>query len=321
MPVLNKRKDHSPNRGQTAAVRLVEVTAAHEGQRLDNFLMRLCKGVPKSHVYKSVRMGSVRVNRGRTNVSYRLEIGDVVRIPPFRIAQTTQAPVPARVYPIVYEDDALIVIDKPAGVAVHGGSGVSFGVIESLRAAHPEWKYLELVHRLDRDTSGLLILAKQRRALVRMHAMMREGDIEKHYAALVCGRVLNDRQHLRAPLLRWLTVSGERRVRVDQEGMHAHTIMTCVQRYALYSWVDAQLMTGRTHQIRVHMAHEGHPIVGDDKYGDEGVNQQFAQLGFKRMFLHASHLTFLHPLTQEKLELHAPLPPACEQALKIAEGL
>ena len=297
-------------------VRLLEVTEAHEGQRLDNFLIRLCKGVPKSHLYKAVRGGQVRVNRGRCGVDYRLQLGDVVRVPPLRVAQQRKHQAPAQSFDIVYQDDAILVINKPAGVAVHGGSGVSHGVIESLRAANPDWRFLELVHRLDRDTSGLLMLATRRTALVRMHAMMREGKVNKHYLALVQGRVANDRQHVRAPLTKWLTTTGERRVKVDDQGQSAHTIVQCVRRLPSHTLVDAELRTGRTHQIRVHLTSLGHPIVGDTKYGDDDLQNLWRSQGVKRMYLHAWQLRFQHPLTDEPLSLTSDMPAAFEQMME-----
>lgn len=301
-------------------VRMMEISAEWVGQRLDNFLVRECKGVPKSHIYKAIRSGQVRVNKGRVKNEYRLELGDVVRIPPMRMSDpTAEPPVPPAQFPIVFEDDYLLVINKPEGVAVHGGSGVSFGVIEQLRAARPEQKLLELGHRLDRDTSGLLIIAKRRRSLVAIHDMFRDGQVEKFYQALVEGDWVNSRQHIKAPLLRWLTVSGERRVRVDAQGKPSHTIVSLLQRYGAYSLVEAELKTGRTHQIRVHLAHAGFPIVGDDKYGSDTVRMQFAQWGFKRMFLHAARLRMRHPITEEWLELEAPLPPACIHILGTLE--
>lgn len=301
-------------------VRMMEISAEWVGQRLDNFLVRECKGVPKSHIYKAIRSGQVRVNKGRVKNEYRLELGDVVRIPPMRMPDPkAEPPVPPAQFPIVFEDDYLLVINKPEGVAVHGGSGVSFGVIEQLRAARPEQKLLELGHRLDRDTSGLLIIAKRRRSLVAIHDMFRDGQVEKFYQALVEGDWVNSRQHIKAPLLRWLTVSGERRVRVDAQGKPSHTIVSLLQRYGAYSLVEAELKTGRTHQIRVHLAHAGFPIVGDDKYGSDTVRMQFAQWGFKRMFLHAARLRMRHPITEEWLELEAPLPPACIHILGTLE--
>ena len=298
------------------AVRLVEVSAEYDGQRLDNFLLRECKGVPKSHLYKAIRGGEVRINKGRCQADTRLAAGDVVRIPPLRLPDPgAPKPVPRSEFPIVFEDDALLVIDKPAGIAVHGGSGVSFGVIEQLRAARPGQPFLELVHRLDRETSGLLMLAKNRRALLALHEMLREGKGQKHYYALVEGDWVNDRQHVRLPLLKWTTRSGERRVRVDEAGQSAHTIVTLQQRYGAYSLVDAELRTGRTHQIRVHLSASGFPIVGDDKYGRDETREAFARQGFARMFLHAHRLDIDHPLGAGKLSLQAPLPPACQALL------
>ncbi|WP_442592771.1 RluA family pseudouridine synthase [Parapusillimonas sp. JC17] len=302
------------------SVRLVQVGTEQAGQRIDNFLLRLCKGVPKSHIYKAIRSGEVRVNKGRTSADYRVEEGDTVRIPPIRLPRADEPrPVPPASFPVIYEDDAMLVINKPAGVAVHGGSGVSFGVIEQLRAARPQAPFLELAHRLDRETSGLLIIAKKRKALVALHDMMREGGGRKHYQALVVGDWVNDRQHIRLPLLKWLTAAGERRVRVDAQGKAAHTIITMQKRYGRYSLVGAELRTGRTHQIRVHLASSGHPIVGDDKYGSDEVRAHFARLGLERMFLHAGRLELPHPLSGEPLRLEAPLPPACLKILDYLE--
>lgn len=319
MPLLSMRKPLAVKK-TIPQVRILEISPEWAGQRLDNFLVRECKGVPKSHIYKAIRSGQVRVNKGRVKNEYRLQEGDVVRIPPMRMPDPEATPrVPPAQFPVVFEDDYLLVINKPEGVAVHGGSGVSFGVIEQLRAARPEQKLLELGHRLDRDTSGLLIIAKRRRSLVAIHDMFREGQVEKFYQALVEGDWVNDRQHLKAPLLRWMTASGERRVRVDAEGRPSHTIVSLLQRYGHYSLVEAELKTGRTHQIRVHLAHEGFPIVGDDKYGSDAVRAQFAQWGFKRMFLHAVRLRMRHPITEQWLELEAPLPQACTEILTTLE--
>lgn len=298
-------------------MRWVEVGDEHAGQRLDNFLLRECKGVPKSHLYKAIRGGEVRVNRGRVGVDYRLASGDVIRIPPWREAQTQRAVVPPGKFVIVFEDDAFIVLDKPAGLAVHGGSGVSFGVIEQLRATRPQAKFLELVHRLDRDTSGLLMVAKKRSALIALHEALREGRTTKKYLALVEGQWLNQRQHIRLPLQKWTTRSGERRVRVDEAGQSAHTIVTLQQRWQDFSLLEAELRTGRTHQIRVHLAASGHAIVGDEKYGSDEVRAWVSrELKFSRMFLHAHTLALEHPLTAEPLAFEAPLPPACTALLQ-----
>ena len=314
MPLFPPRKTDTA--AQTGpAVQMYQITTEQEGQRLDNFLLRLCKGVPKSHLYKAIRSGQVRVNKGRIGADYRLSAGDQVRVPPLRLPDPGKSvPVPAANFPVVYEDAALLVIDKPAGVAVHGGSGVSFGVIEQLRAARPG-ETLELAHRLDRETSGLLIVARKRSALVALHQMMREGAMRKRYLALVVGNWPNDRQHLRQPLYKFLTASGERRVRVDPQGKPAHTIVTIERRFGDYSLVQAELRTGRTHQIRVHLAAGGHPIVGDEKYGIDAVRTAFAAQGLRRMFLHAGSLEFVHPLSGQTLALHAELPADCARIL------
>lgn len=315
------RKESAFSPSSVPAVRLVEVGPEHDGQRLDNFLLRLCKGVPKSHIYKAIRGGEVRVNKGRTQADYRVVTGDIVRVPPLRLpAPDAVRPVPGAEFPVVYEDDALLVIDKPAGVAVHGGSGVSFGVIEQLRAARPQARFLELVHRLDRETSGLLMVAKKRGALLALHAMLREGKGDKHYLALVEGDWVNDRQHIRLALTKWTTQSGERRVRPDPDGQPAHTIVTLQRRLGEFSLVDAELRTGRTHQIRVHLAASGFPIVGDDKYGSDETRARFARLGFNRMFLHAHQLTLPHPTTGQTLRLTAELPAACRTLLHKLES-
>ncbi|HEY9281238.1 MAG TPA: RluA family pseudouridine synthase [Eoetvoesiella sp.] len=319
MPLFSMRKPENYKQ-PLPAVRFFEIDTEQVGQRIDNFLVRLCKGVPKSHLYKAIRSGEVRVNKGRISADYRLELGDSVRVPPLRLPDPGIPKfVPPAVFPVVYEDDAMVVIDKPAGVAVHGGSGVSFGVIEQLRAAHPDAPFLELAHRLDRETSGLLLIAKKRSALVALHQMMREGKGRKHYQALVVGDWVNDKQHLRQPLLKWLTESGERRVKVDPAGKVAHTIITLQKRYGPYTLVEAELRTGRTHQIRVHLTSSGFPIVGDDKYGSDEVRAKFARLGFNRMFLHACRLEIPHPLSGDILNLKADLPPACMQILNYLE--
>lgn len=287
----------------------LEVGEEADGQRIDNFLLKVCKGVPKSHVYRILRSGEVRVNKGRIGPEYRLKIGDAVRVPPIRVAEKpVQAAIPARDFTIVFEDEALVVVDKPSGVAVHGGSGVSFGVIEQIRRQRPEARFLELAHRLDRETSGLLILAKKRSALTRLHDMFREGTINKRYLALVKGSWKNALQHVRMPLLKYLTVEGERRVSVSDEGKEAHSIVRLVARWENFSLVEVELKTGRTHQIRVHLAHLGFPLAGDDKYGDFSLNRELQKAGLKRMFLHAGRLSFSHPLTALAISLEARLP-------------
>ena len=260
------------------------------------------------------RSGEVRVNKKRVDQTYRLKMGDQVRIPPVRVAeQPEQEYVPPVEFPIVYEDDALLAINKPSGVAVHGGSGVSFGVIEQLRSARPQAKFLELVHRLDRETSGVLMLAKKRSALTGMHEIMREGKSDKRYYTLVLGQWKNVKQHVKLPLHKFDTPQGEKRVMVREDGQASHTIFTLLKSWPefslpAFSLLEAQLKTGRTHQIRVHLSHLGFPIAGDDKYGDFTRNKELMKKGLKRMFLHAHSISFTHPLTGEPLSLSAPLP-------------
>ena len=289
---------------------LLEVGEEAVGQRVDNYLLRVCKGVPKSHVYRILRSGEVRVNKGRVGPEYRLGLGDVVRVPPIRVAaQPLLAAPPPREFAVVYEDEALLVIDKPAGLAVHGGSGVAFGVIEQMRRQRPEARFIELVHRLDRETSGLLLLAKKRSALTRLQDAFRAGTVNKRYLALVLGRWHNARQHVRLPLLKFLNAEGERRVEVSTEGKVAHSIVRLLGRWENFSLVEVELKTGRTHQIRVHLTHLGFPLAGDDKYGDFSANRVLQKAGLKRMFLHAQALLFAHPLTGQAISLTAPLPP------------
>ena len=291
------------------SVSWAEIGEDSAGQRIDNYLTRHLKGVPKSHIYRILRSGEVRVNKKRISQTYRLQDGDIVRIPPVRTAEKAAAEfVPATEFPILYEDDALLAIDKPAGVAVHGGSGVSFGVIEQLRRARPQAKLLELVHRLDRETSGVLLVAKKRSALTAMHEIMREGNSDKRYLTLVLGDWKNERQHVKLPLHKFDTPQGEKRVMVREDGQRAHTIFTLQQRWPGFSLLEAQLKTGRTHQIRVHLSHLGFPIAGDAKYGDFARNKELAKRGLKRMFLHARSIAFKHPLTGEPLSISAPLP-------------
>lgn len=276
-------------------------------QRIDNFLLRHLKGVPKSHVYQVLRSGQVRVNSGRVKPDYRLQVGDKVRLPPVRIAARPAHARPAE-FPVVFEDAAVLVLDKPSGVAVHGGSGVSFGVIESLRAARPQAKLLELAHRLDRDTSGLLIVAKKRTALVELHRMLREGEVEKIYLVVTAGTYRGPGE-IRESLHKYVTASGERRVAVKEGGKAAATRVKLLKSAPGFSLLEVRLLTGRTHQIRVHLAHAGHPVLGDDKYGDFALNRELVKTGVKRLFLHAASLAFDHPVTREVLRLQAPLPP------------
>jgi 23S rRNA pseudouridine955/2504/2580 synthase len=286
----------------------LEVGEDAAAQRIDNFLLRHLKGVPKSHVYRVLRSGEVRVNSGRVKPEYRLQPGDRVRVPPIRVSQEQKAKAKPAEFPLAHEDGALLVVDKPAGVAVHGGSGVSYGVIESLRASRPQAKYLELAHRLDRDTSGLLVVARKRAALVELHRMLREGEVDKVYLALAKGGWEGGPRELRESLHKYVDAKGERRVAVREDGVKAVTRVRALKKSADFSLLEVRLLTGRTHQIRVHLAHAGHPVLGDSKYGDFELNRRLEKEGVRRLFLHASRLGFLHPLTRERLELHSPLP-------------
>ena len=304
------------------------ISEDEQGQRLDNFLLKVCKGVPKSHVYRIVRSGEIRVNSKRVDVSYRLQIGDVLRIPPIRIAQRVEEDIVAGAefnaeLPILYEDDALLAIDKPAGIAVHGGSGVSFGVIEALRRQRPQARFLELAHRLDRETSGLLLVGKKRSALIALHDMFRRGGMgesdkgaDKRYLLLVKGRWMDPVRNVKLPLLKYLIESGERRVRVSEEGKSSHTVFRLVARWQQFSLLEAELKSGRTHQIRVHCAHLGYPIAGDEKYGDFALNKALPKEGLKRMFLHAWKMQFPHPISGEAMTLEAPVPEVLQAFIK-----
>jgi 23S rRNA pseudouridine955/2504/2580 synthase len=309
------------SKGDTAdspAVSWDDIDEGSAGQRIDNYLLRTLKGVPKSHVYRILRSGEVRVNSRRIDATYRLVAGDRVRIPPVRLSQSVAPAAPASTglaRRIVFEDDALLVIDKPAGVAVHGGSGVSSGVIERLRAERPQARFLELVHRLDRETSGVLLVAKKRAALVHLHEQLRAHTTDKRYLALAAGRVRDLKRKVRFPLHKFINAEGERRVVVDPEGQAAETIFHRRTAYEEATLLEAQLLTGRTHQIRVHLQQLGHPIAGDDKYGDFQWNRELARCGLRRMFLHAARLNIEHPLTGARMEFESPLPEELEQFL------
>ena len=311
------------------AAATVTVDEASDGQRIDNFLAKTLKGVPKSHIYRILRSGEVRVNKGRIDASYKLILGDIVRVPPIRVA-TTEKPVinvPATSVlesTIIFEDDALLVIDKPAGFAVHGGSGVSRGVIEQLRMERPKAKFLELVHRLDRETSGVLLLAKKRAALVALHEMIRNNQTDKRYLMLVAGEWADKKKRVILDLQKYVLPNGERRVNVVtdkskdkyDEAQRSETVFYLKQSFAGFSLLEAQLVTGRTHQLRVQLAHLGFPIVGDDKYGDFALNKSLQKKGLKRMFLHSAETNLRHPVSGEKLKLVAPLPPELENFIK-----
>lgn len=279
---------------QSTGVQSLVVAPEYAGQRIDNFLRTQLKGAPKTLIYRILRKGEVRVNKGRIKPEYRLQAGDVVRVPPLRLSEP-DAPVPVAnallerlEAAIVYEDKWLIVLNKPAGIAVHGGSGLSFGVIEALRQLRPEAKELELVHRLDRDTSGLLMIAKRRSMLRHLHQELRGDGVDKRYLALVRGHWDSGRKQVSAPLLKNNLRSGERMVEVNPEGKEALTLFRVLRRFGDFATlVEASPVTGRTHQIRVHARHAGHAIAGDNKYGDDDFSQAVRDLGGKRLFLHA----------------------------------
>ncbi len=299
----------------------VTVDEASDGQRIDNFLAKTLKGVPKSHIYRILRSGEVRVNKGRIDASYKLVLNDVVRVPPIRVAANDKEVISAPATSvlestIIFEDDALLVIDKPAGFAVHGGSGVSRGVIEQLRMERPKAKFLELVHRLDRETSGVLMLAKKRVALVALHEMIRNNQTDKRYLMLVAGEWTEKKKRVTLDLQKYVLPNGERRVNVvtdkskdkHDQAQVSETIFYLKNSFEGFSLLEAQLITGRTHQLRVQLAHLGFPILGDDKYGDFANNKALAKKGLKRMFLHSAETNLRHPVSGDKLKLIAPLP-------------
>ena len=292
-----------------AKVRWVEVTEDEAGQRIDNYLLARLKGVPKSHVYRIVRSGEVRINSKRVQASRKIAAGDRIRVPPVRVAERDDAsPAPHYKLPILFEDDHLLAIDKPAGIAVHGGSGVAHGVIESLRSMRPEARFLELVHRLDRETSGVLLIAKKRSALTALHEKLRSRDVDKRYLVGVAGRFRNEKQRVRLALAKRAAADGGKRVSVSDEGQEAETIFRLLERRDDASLLEAELLTGRTHQIRVHLAHLKHPVLGDDRYGDFELNRALRKRGLKRMFLHAARLGFAHPARDERMVIESKLP-------------
>ncbi len=291
------------NETQATAVRMVEVDEGSAGQRIDNFLLKVLKGVPKTRIYRILRKGEVRVNKKRAKPDFRLSLGDVVRIPPVRVSDTPEPIRPADKVlkllcdSILYEDDGLLILNKPSGLAVHGGSGLSYGVIEGLRALRPEARFLELGHRLDRDTSGCLVIAKKRSVLRAFHTLLRDGGMDKFYLALVMGRWKGSAKGkgIDAPLRKNELKSGERIVRVSEDGKPSLSIFTPITLYKDCSLMRVKLVTGRTHQARVHAQYSGHPIAGDSKYGDENFNRVMAGRGLKRLFLHAAELHFTLP--------------------------
>lgn len=309
------------DRGPAAGVRFLTVDEEASGQRLDNFLSRHLRGVPRARLYRALRKGEVRVNKGRVKPDYRLVAGDSVRLPPLHQPQAGDKPaVPRRLFDelgqrVVYEDDGLLVIDKPSGLAVHGGSGLSFGLIECLRQMRPDQRYLELVHRLDRDTSGLILIAKKAAVLRELHRQLREKHVDKRYLALVAGAWPSSKGTVEAPLEKNVLQSGERMVRVSGDGRTAVTKFRVVERFSGATLVEASPVTGRTHQIRVHARHAGHPLLGDAKYASQEGELLARELGLKRLFLHASNLAFTLP-GMAPLALEAPLDQDLETVLQ-----
>jgi 23S rRNA pseudouridine955/2504/2580 synthase len=303
------------------APELVDIDSQHEGQRIDNFLATYLKGVPKNFIYRILRRGEVRVNKARIKPSYRLQEGDLIRIPPLRRSEPTGVtPMPGEKLiellkqNILYEDEGVVILNKPAGIAVHGGSGISFGVIEILRAARPQAPFLELVHRLDRDTSGCLIIAKKRSVLRHIHQLLREHGIEKRYVALLQGEWRGGERQVTAPLRKNVLQSGERVVRVVAAGKPSQTLFRPLRRWAVATLVEAMPLTGRTHQIRVHAAHLKQPIAGDEKYGEAEFNRAMHEKGLRRLFLHAASLSF-STASGQRIEVSAPLDTVLQRVL------
>jgi len=315
---------NQPTGAVRPGVRHVTVDAGHAGQRLDNFLLGALKGVPRTHVYRLLRKGEVRVNKGRVKPDYRLVEGDVVRIPPVRQGGSAGRETAARAVAggkfdwlnerVLHEDEHLLVLDKPSGLAVHGGSGVSVGLIEALRQLRPQNPYLELVHRLDRETSGCLIVAKSRKALLRLHQLLRDGGLDKYYMALVAGSWTGGVRTVEAAIEKQRP-GGQRHMAVGDEGRESTSRFRPIEKFPDSALVEIHLLTGRTHQARVHAAHIGHPIAGDDKYGDRAFNRHMREVQLSRLFLHAARLEFRHPLSGQKLQLKSPLPADLDRVL------
>ncbi|ABV87823.1 23S rRNA pseudouridine(955/2504/2580) synthase RluC [Shewanella pealeana] len=309
---------------QKAQVQLVTIDEDHVGQRIDNFLLTKLKGVPKSMIYRIVRKGEVRVNKKRIKPEYKLADGDIVRIPPVRVSESEGRPGPSAKLTkvsqleerILFEDKYLIVLNKPSGIAVHGGSGVEFGVIEAMRSLRTQQKFLELVHRLDKETSGVLLIAKKRSALRHLHDQLRYKKMQKDYVALVRGEWQSHDKVIKAPLLKLTLKSGERIVRVNKEGKESETRFKILQRYEDSTLVQASPVTGRTHQIRVHCQFAGHPIACDEKYSEQKFDDSMRAQGLNRLFLHAAQLKFTHPETEEVMQVKAPLDTILESTLK-----
>ena len=303
-------------------VSFVTISEENEAQRIDNFLITYLKGVPKSMIYRILRKGEVRVNKKRIKPEYKLAIGDEVRIPPIRVSEKTVPEISTKLNKvadlekaIIYEDDVILAINKPSGIAVHGGSGLSFGVIEGLRALRPEAKFLELVHRIDRETSGILLIAKKRSALKSLHEQLRLKQMQKNYLALVKGNWPSECKVVQAPLLKNVLKSGERVVKVNAEGKPSETRFKVEERFGFATLVKASPVTGRTHQIRVHTQYANHPIAFDDRYGDSQFDALLADSKLNRLFLHAANVKFIHPKTLQEMQLHAPLDDVLQNCL------
>jgi 23S rRNA pseudouridine955/2504/2580 synthase len=302
----------TPNTLQS--VQFIDITEAQAGQRIDNFLLTLEKGVPKSRIYRAIRKGEVRVNKGRIKQTYKIQAGDSIRIPPLRVSEDTTLTTVSDFLrrqldeAVILEDDDLLILNKPSGLAVHAGSNIQQGIIEALRITRAELPYLELVHRLDRDTSGCLLLAKNRDALLNLQQQMINHDLNKRYLTLLRRNWDNQEQIVEQPLQKNAVSSGERMVKVDSEGKYAKTLFIPLEHFSNAQLTEAVLFTGRTHQIRVHAAHIEHPLAGDDKYGQRNFNKEMKKLGLKRLFLHAWKLGITHPRSGEHILLEAPMP-------------
>ncbi len=305
------------------SVKYIEIDDQNAGQRIDNFLLNQLKGIPKGHIYKIIRKGEVRVNKGRIKQTYKLQYGDSVRVPPVKLAAKKALPAPGRSLltlieaSIIFEDSCLLIINKPSGVAVHGGSGVSYGIIEAIRALRPEQPFLELIHRLDKDTSGCLLIAKKRSALIAVQDLLRYRQTDKRYLALLCGLPDFKKQKVSVPLLREELKSGERFVRVDQKGKESTSFFSVQERFDDTALVEIKIVTGRTHQIRVHSKYLGHNVAADTKYGNYACNQRLKNRGLKRLFLHAAQMTFKHPESGKNITVKAPLSDELEQFLVV----
>ncbi|MDF7666335.1 23S rRNA pseudouridine(955/2504/2580) synthase RluC [Orbaceae bacterium ESL0727] len=295
-------------------VSFITISDENSMQRIDNFLITYLKGVPKSLIYRILRKGEVRVNKKRIKPEYKLQVGDEIRIPPVRVAEKTGPDISPKLNQvaqleaaIIYEDDVILAINKPSGIAVHGGSGLSFGVIEGLRALRPQAKFLELVHRIDRETSGILLIAKKRSALRSLHEQLRLKQMHKSYLALVKGDFPSECKVVQAPLLKNVLASGERIVKVNQAGKPSETHFKVEQRFGFATLIKASPVTGRTHQIRVHCQYVNHPIAFDDRYGDKQFDALLAKTQLNRLFLHAATVKFIHPKTEQEMQLQAPM--------------